>query len=448
MNAAVDTIVARATAAGNGGIGVVRISGPTPRVEAMANQLLGTCPQPRLAHYTVFKNAAGHAIDAGIALYFPAPHSFTGEAVLELQGHGGLVVLNELVEAAVSLGARRAEPGEFSKRAFLNDKIDLTQAEAIADLISAQSSQAARSAFRSLQGDFAEAVRALTETLIELRCFIEAAIDFPDEDIEFLEQGRIARRLQDLQHALSELEQRTQQGVRLREGLHIVIAGAPNAGKSSLLNCLSGQASAIVTDIPGTTRDALNEWIDLDGLPLHLVDTAGLRAETSDVIEQMGMVRTRAEIAKADRILIVQDSTQPLVAITDLPADIPVTYIMNKIDLLTKKPQPEGAEAGDRLYLSTKTGEGLMALKQHLKHCAGLAHTTEGAFSARSRHLQALRQAGQHINHALWQLTRCSALELSAEDLRLAHHALGEITGEFTADDLLGKIFSSFCIGK
>ena len=449
-----DTIVAPATAPGRGGIGVVRLSGPG--VPVIASALLGgRLPEPRRATLATFRDGAGEAIDSGLALYFPAPHSYTGEAVLELHGHGGPAVLASLVARAIELGARRAEPGEFTRRAYLNDKLDLAQAEAVADLIDAGSQAAARAALRSLQGAFSAEVHGLVEGLIELRVWVEAAIDFPEEDIDFLADPALAARVEALRARFDAVTQAARQGRVLRDGLTVVIAGRPNAGKSSLLNALAGHEAAIVTDLPGTTRDVVREQLDLDGLPLQVLDTAGLRVAgegPADVVEAEGIRRTRAEIARADRVLFVVDAaTDPAAtAYTDeratLPEGVPVTLVFNKVDLPTAlEVVVPGVDA--QLRLSARTGEGLAALRAHLQAAIGYSPTDTGAVSARARHLEALTRARATLEAACTLLAQRRG-ELVAEELRLAQRALGEITGEFTSDDLLGRIFGSFCIGK
>ena len=454
-----DTIVAPATAPGRGGIGVVRLSGPGVPVIAAALLPRGL-PEPRRATLATFCDGTGEAIDSGLALYFPAPHSYTGEAVLELHGHGGPAVLAALVARAIELGARRAEPGEFTRRAYLNAKLDLAQAEAVADLIDAGSQAAARAALRSLQGAFSAEVHGLVEGLIELRVWVEAAIDFPEEDLDFLADPALTARVEALRARFDAVTQAARQGRVLRDGLTVVIAGRPNAGKSSLLNALAGHDAAIVTDLPGTTRDVVREQIDLDGLPLQVLDTAGLRVAgegPADVVEAEGIRRTRAEIARADRVLFVVDAaTDPAAtAYTDerasLPPGVPVTLVYNKVDLVTVDlPTAGGAEVPDvdaQLRLSARTGEGLAALRAHLQAAIGYSPTDTGAVSARARHLEALTRARAALEAACTLLAARRG-ELVAEELRLAQRALGEITGEFTSDDLLGRIFGSFCIGK
>ncbi len=453
-----DTIVAVATAPGRGGVGVVRVSGPLAPV--IAEGVLGVLPKPRLATHRVFRDADGQPLDDGIALWFPSPHSFTGEDVLELQGHGGPVVLDRVVRACLALGARLARPGEFSERAFLNDKVDLAQAEAIADLIEAGSEAAAKAALASLQGAFSHEVHDLTEKLIALRIYIEAALDFPEEEIDFLADQGLLTRLDDLLGQAARVRAAAHQGALLREGLHVVILGQPNAGKSSLLNALCGHEVAIVTDIPGTTRDVLRQHLSIDGLPLHLVDTAGLR-QSADVVEQEGIRRAWAEVERADRVLLVVDDRQGMAPedaaiLARLPERLAFTLVRNKIDL-SGRPAGEcliedWAEApGHRvteLALSARTGQGLDLLRDHLKACLGYQPGEGGVYLARRRHLEALEQAEHHIRAAQANLLHARAGELAAEELRYAQERLGEITGQFSADDLLGRIFSSFCIGK
>jgi len=438
-----DTIVAAATPPGTGGVGIVRVSGE--KTEQIARTLLGSLPEPRSAAYRAFRNADGQKIDAGLALYFPAPASFTGESVLELHGHGGPLVISLIVDAIVALGARHAEPGEFSQRAFLNGKLDLVQAEAIADLINAGTSQAARAALRSLSGKFSDAVNALAEQLIRLRMHVEAAIDFPEEEIDFLADDLLLARLEECAQAFALLQQQAQQGRVLRDGFQVVIVGRPNAGKSSLLNLLSGQDAAIVTEIAGTTRDILRERIDIDGLAVELVDTAGLR-EDPDRVEEEGIRRARKALQSADAVLWIQDGTvaEPEALGEPLPEGIPVTVVRNKIDLPESLPVVGEGVIG----LSAKTGEGLDALRQHIRKLAGYEDLGQGAFTARRRHLDALERAATHFSTGKMALQEAKAGELLAEELRLSHQALGEITGAVSSDDLLGRIFSQFCIGK
>jgi len=450
MDLKATTIAAIATPAGRGGIGIVRLSGP--RVASIASELLGDVPEPRRAALRIFRGADGQMIDGGLALYFPAPASFTGEDVLELHGHGGPIVMDLLLARCLELGARHAEPGEFSRRAFLNDKIDLTQAEAIADLIDSGSIEAARAASRSLQGEFSAAVHSLTEAVTETRMHVEAAIDFPEEEIDFLADTALRSRIDRALELCAQITAKARQGALLREGMTVVIAGRPNAGKSSLLNCLAGYAAAIVTDIPGTTRDVLRERINIDGMPLHIADTAGLR-EVADVVEAEGIRRAHEEMRRADRILYVIDATRALddeaVAqeTSSLPANVPVTWIFNKVDLAGGRARLEQAQP-PRVFVSATTGEGIELLRAHLKECMGFVGADAGTISARRRHLDALARAETHLQQAATQLIEHRAGELMAEELRQAQQALAEITGEFTSDDLLGKIFSSFCIGK
>ncbi len=455
MTTARETIAAVATAQGRGGVGIVRVSGP--RARPIAITLAGLEPKPRHAHYGPWHDNDGEVIDQGLLLFFPGPNSFTGEDVLELQGHGGPVVLDMLLQRCLSLGARQARPGEFSERAFLNDKLDLAQAEAIADLIEASSTQAARNALRSLQGEFSRRVHELTERLIQLRIYVEAAIDFPEEEIDFLADGHVLSQLDAVRDYLSTVLREAGQGALLRDGMTVVIAGRPNAGKSSLLNALAGREAAIVTDIAGTTRDVLREHIHIDGMPLHVVDTAGLR-DTEDQVERIGVERALKAIAEADRVLLVVDSTAPEAVdpfalwpefLDQRPDPARVTLIRNKADLSQESIGLETCDDGHvTLTLSAKSSEGLELLREHLKACMGFEQTAESGFSARRRHLEALRQAQASLEHGRHQLTLMGAGELLAEDLRQAQHYLGEITGAFSSDDLLGRIFSSFCIGK
>ncbi|MWP61313.1 tRNA uridine-5-carboxymethylaminomethyl(34) synthesis GTPase MnmE [Gilliamella sp. Pas-s25] len=450
-----DTIVAQATPPGRGGVGILRISGP--KVQAVAQAVLGKLPKPRHADYLPFLASDGSTLDEGIALFFPNPYSFTGEDVLELQGHGGPVILDLLLKRVLEVPhVRIARPGEFSERAFLNDKLDLAQAEAIADLIDASSEQAAKSAISSLQGVFSKKVNALVESLIHLRIFTEAAIDFPEEEIDFLSDGKIEAQLNEVIARLSEVRQEAKQGSLLREGMKVVIAGRPNAGKSSLLNALAGRDAAIVTDIAGTTRDVLREHIHIDGMPLHIIDTAGLR-EASDEVERIGIERAWQEIEQADRVLFMVDSTTTIETnpeklwpefIERLPKQMPVTVIRNKADLTGEALGYSEVNGYSLIQLSARTGEGMTLLRDHLKQVMGFSSSTEGGFLARRRHLQALEKAAEHLNNGKYQLITFHAGELLAEELRLAQEALSEITGEFTSDDLLGRIFSSFCIGK
>ncbi|MFP5506556.1 MAG: tRNA uridine-5-carboxymethylaminomethyl(34) synthesis GTPase MnmE [Gammaproteobacteria bacterium] len=445
-----DTIAAIATPPGRGGVGIVRVSGD--RAPEIARSLLGILPSPRRAELHQFADAHGEPIDAGLALYFPAPQSFTGEHVLELHGHGGPVVLDLLLARVLELGARAARPGEFSERAFLNDKLDLAQAEAIADLIDAGTAQAARAALRSLDGEFSRRVHALVEALIHMRMYVEAAIDFPEEEVDFLNDGEILRQLQALEAQFAELRANAQQGRLLREGMTVVIAGRPNAGKSSLLNALAGHQAAIVTPVAGTTRDVLREHIQIDGMPLHVIDTAGLR-DSADPIEQEGMKRAWRAIESADRLLLVIDdqigfTDDDALILDQLPPQLPHTLVHNKIDLSGHAPSAPQDSAAERIHLSAHTGAGLDALRAHLKRCMGYTGADVHGFSARRRHLDALARAWDHVQAGRERLEKEHAGELLAEELHQAQRALNEITGEFSSDDLLGRIFASFCIGK
>lgn len=449
-----DTIAAIATAPGRAGVGIIRVSGPL--AGTIGRQLLGLDPKPRYAHYGPFLGGDGQVIDEGIGLFFPNPHSFTGEDVLELQGHGGTVILDLLLREVCERGARLARPGEFSERAFLNDKMDLTQAEAIADLIESSSEQAARCAMRSLQGAFSQRIDSLVEALTHLRIYVEAAIDFPEEEIDFLADGKVAGDLQTIMDDLDRILVEAQQGTILRDGMRVVIAGRPNAGKSSLLNTLAGREAAIVTAIEGTTRDVLREHIHIDGMPLHVIDTAGLR-DSPDEVEKIGIARAWEEIEQADRILLMVDATttdavDPEAIWPDfihrLPTGAPLTVIRNKVDLSGEAAGLNENGPVPVVRIAAKSGDGIEALRDHLKACMGYATTTEGGFLARRRHLVALQQAQASLQQGQAQLEGYGAGELLAEDLRQAQDALGEITGAMTPDDLLGKIFSSFCIGK
>jgi tRNA modification GTPase len=465
-----DTIVAAATPPGRGGIGIVRLSGP--KVPEIAAVMLGELPRPRHVTLARFLDARREPIDAGLALFFPAPASYTGEHVLELHGHGGPLVIEALVTRVLELGARRAQAGEFTQRAFLNDKLDLAQAEAIADLIDAGSREAVRAAMRSLQGEFSAMVRGLTEAVIDLRTYVEAAIDFPEEEIDFLADRELLERFQAVREHLEGVLESARQGRLLHDGMTVVIAGRPNAGKSSLLNRLAGYDAAIVTPIPGTTRDVVRERIAIDGMPLHVLDTAGLR-HAGDPVEEEGMRRARAEIERADRVLFVIDAVEDPSAAAwreervRLPADVPVTLVLNKCDIagslekspaaifqtVASLPGAKGAALAPcaeppRLYVSALTGAGIEVLRGHLKGCMGFQTVEGGAISARLRHLESLARARGHVEEAERQLTERRAGELVAEELRAAQTALNEITGEFTSDDLLGRIFAGFCIGK
>jgi tRNA modification GTPase len=439
-----DLIAAIATAPGRGGIGVVRLSGTD--LSGVIEGVIGRRLKPRHATYARFLDRDGVALDEGIAIHYPAPASFTGEDVLELQGHGGPLVLQMILERCLELGARPAEPGEFSRRAFLNGKIDLAQAEAIADLIDAQSQQAARSAVRSLQGAFSVEVHAMVEALIRLRMLVEACLDFPEEEIDFLRQADASGQLDDIARRLQSVQERAQQGALLREGMTVVLIGQPNVGKSSLLNRLAGYEAAIVTDIAGTTRDTVREAIQIEGVPIHVVDTAGLR-ETTDPVEIQGITRTWDAVARADVALLLVDATHGVSAreadiLAALP-DIPMITVHNKIDL-THEPA-RLSDDGREIWLSAKEGSGIELLQRRLLELAGWRMAGGGSFMARSRHLAALNQAARHLDAAR---TRLDQLELFAEELRQAQEALSAITGEFTSDDLLGVIFSRFCIGK
>ncbi|MBT4810866.1 MAG: tRNA uridine-5-carboxymethylaminomethyl(34) synthesis GTPase MnmE [Thiotrichales bacterium] len=448
MSVAEETICAQATANGRGGVGILRLSGEQTR--SIAEQILGKLPTPRVAELLDFNDEQGQPIDQGLAIFFPDPNSFTGEDVLELQGHGGPVVMDQLMRRVLRLGARAARPGEFSERAFLNGKMDLVQAEAIADLIDSASEQAARSAVRSLQGAFSIEVHQLVEWVTELRIYVESSMDFPEEEIDFLAEGDVSSRLENIIQQLERVLESAKEGVLLQEGMTLVIAGRPNAGKSSLLNALSGKESAIVTEIPGTTRDLLKEQVEIDGLPIHIIDTAGLR-ESEDRVEQEGIRRAWLEIEKADRVLLLVDDQQGIMAEDQQTlqqiqqgGEVPVTIVRTKVDL-------SGGKAGlhnGEIALSSKAGLGMDALRDFLKQAAGYQASGEGTFLARRRHLEALQQARCSLQQGREQLNDFHAGELLAEELRMAQEALSEITGEFSSDDLLGKIFSSFCIGK
>ena len=441
-----DTICAIATPPGVGGIGIVRVSGPAAK--AVAEAMLGRLPRPRLATFCNFAGDDGETLDSGLALFFPAPHSFTGEDVLELQGHGGPVILNLVLQRVLGLGARMARAGEFSERAFLNDRMDLVQAEAVSDLIESGTEAAARAAQRSLEGEFSAVIHQLQAALTELRVFVESAIDFPDEEIDFLAESDVTQRLQNIEKQLSELLVNARQGRLLRDGIVVAISGKPNAGKSSLLNALAGADVAIVTEVPGTTRDVLREQVHIDGVPLHLVDTAGIR-DTEDAIEAEGIRRARAALAEADIVLNLVDVTDPAASPQpEVESSNHALLVLNKIDLLEAPPKPTtGAVA-----ISAKTGAGLDRLRHTILEKAGGAGrapgNAEGAFTARQRHIDALKRVARHLQTGREQMESHQAGELLAEELRLAQHALGEITGEVTPDDLLGEIFASFCIGK
>ncbi|NGR06723.1 tRNA uridine-5-carboxymethylaminomethyl(34) synthesis GTPase MnmE [bacterium SGD-2] len=449
-----DPIAAIATAPGKGGIGVVRISGPN--LDGLAAALFDTPLKARHAHYLPFNDSQGQPIDAGIVLYFKGPHSYTGEDVLELQGHGGPAVLRRVlqhcIEAGRPWGVRHAQPGEFTQRAFLNDRLDLAQAEAVADLIDASSEAAARSAMASLSGAFSKAVSELNERIIHLRMLVEATLDFPEEEIDFLEKYQAKPTLDGIIADLAAIRRDARQGMILREGLHVVLAGRPNVGKSSLLNALAGDDVAIVTAIAGTTRDRVIQQIHIDGVPIHIVDTAGLR-ETDDEVERIGIARTWAEIERADVVIHLQDArdaTDELeVQIAQrLPARTPILTVVNKVDLIDAT-AGAGTSEEDTLYISAKTGHNLDQLRRRLLDIAGWSPGAQSPWLARERHLRALEEAGEHLNRAREHAEHDDqVLDLFAEELRLAHEALGAITGQFTSDDLLGEIFSSFCIGK
>jgi tRNA modification GTPase len=444
-----DTIVARATPAGRGGVAVIRISGPG--VRELGAAILGELPAPRYATLAGFRDTDGETLDVGLALFFPAPNSFTGEDVLELHAHGGPVITELLIERVAQLGARLARPGEFTERAFLNDKLDLAQAEAIADLIDADSRTAARAAQRSLRGDFSAVVLALNEQVTELRTWVEAAIDFPDEDVDFLDSEELRGRMNSAAVSFEELDRTVRLGCLLRDGIHVVIAGRPNAGKSSLLNALAGYEAAIVTPVPGTTRDLVREHLDVDGLPVHVVDTAGLR-EAGDLVEQEGVRRARAELARADHALVVVDASRPdeaglEVLLSELPAGLGRTIVRNQIDLTVEAPGLPVAD-GSVVNVSALTGAGLAQLRQRIRDVAGFHPAGEGLITARRRHLESLQTARRHFEVARQQLEMRQAGELMAEELLQVQNALAEITGEFTTDDLLGRIFGAFCIGK
>ncbi|MGH8679623.1 MAG: tRNA uridine-5-carboxymethylaminomethyl(34) synthesis GTPase MnmE [Burkholderiales bacterium] len=442
-----DPIAAIATAPGMSGIGVVRVSGP--RLEPVIAGIIGRPLLPRHAVLAEFRDAQGGVIDQGIAVFFPAPHSYTGEDVLELQGHGGPVVLHLLLRRCLELGARPAQPGEFTQRAYLNDKLDLAQAESVADLISAATDTAARGALRSLQGVFSQKIEELVRDLIELRTLVEATLDFPEEEIEFLRQADGEGRLATLRARLRELLAASQQGSLLREGIQIVLAGQPNVGKSSLLNRLAGEELAIVTEVPGTTRDAIRQSINLEGIPGHIIDTAGLR-EARDPVERIGIERAWGAIEQADLLLLLIDATQgegegDRSILSKLPSTLPCIRVMNKTDLLTGPSAQARRDGPNKVWLSARTGAGIDFLRQLLLETVGWQGKSEGLFMARERHVQALERAQGHLESAALQGRR---LELFAEELRLAQESLGTITGEFTSEDLLGEIFGRFCVGK
>ncbi len=442
-----ETIAALATPPGRGGIGVIRISGA--EAPHIAEIMLGRAPRPRHAELAEFRSPEGEVLDQGLALYFPGPHSFTGEHVLELHGHGGMVIMDRLLQCALALGARPARAGEFSERAFLNGKIDLLQAEAIADLIDSASHQAARSALHSLQGDFSRRIEQLGNVLLELRAYVEAGLDFPDEELDLLADGQVIERLEQLQNQLAAIQAQARQGFLLKEGMNLVIAGSPNVGKSSLLNRLVGRDTAIVTAVAGTTRDIVRDSLHLDGMPLHVMDTAGLR-DTDDPVEQEGIRRTRAALERADLVLLLSDDREdePSSAslLDGLPPGLETLSVRNKCDL---SGNPAGLTEQGALRISAKTGAGLDLLRHHLKARMGYhgGGESEGTFMARRRHLEALGRATESLDNALVR-GRDGGLELVAEELRQCQHALGEMTGQVNSEDLLEKIFSSFCIGK
>ncbi len=442
-----DTIAAIATASGAGGIGVVRVSGPLSR--AIATEVLGHCPAPRHAAYLDFKQANGDLIDRGIAIFYPNPHSYTGEDVLELQAHGGTALMQIVLSRCIALGARQAEPGEFTRRAYLNDKMDLAQAEAVADVINAATVEAAKSAVRSLSGEFSQRINALLLKLIDLRMYVEACLDFPEEEIDFITQGRVGEKLGAIAAELSSVFANAKQGSLLREGINVVLVGQPNVGKSSLMNQLAGEEIAIVTSIAGTTRDTIKNAIQINGVPLHIIDTAGLR-ETDDEVEKFGIARTWRATETANIALLLIDAAHGITdtekSILDrLPQEIAKIWVHPKIDVTQEPALIEEKNQATHIYLSAKTGVGVELLKAQLLKLAGYQSNSEGVFMARARHLQALAEVEAHLRLAVSQI---SSAELVAEELRLAQESLSSITGEFTPDDLLGEIFSKFCIGK
>lgn len=442
-----DTIAAIATGTSAGGIGIIRVSGHLS--QSIAQAIVGLSLKPRYAHYHDFKDADGSLIDRGIAIFYPNPHSYTGEDVIELQAHGGMALLQVLLARCIALGARQAKPGEFTERAYLNGKLDLAQAEAVADLINAATTEAAKSAARSLSGEFSNTIQVLLQQLIDVRLFVEACLDFPEEEIDFISQGRVQEKTTALQVTVQKIFNQAKQGALLRDGLHVVLIGQPNVGKSSLLNALAGEEVAIVTAIAGTTRDTIKSAIQINGVPLHVIDTAGLR-ETDDEVEKFGIAKTWRATETANIALILVDSTHGITekekSILDrLPQEIAKIWVHNKIDLSNEVPKIEKIAEETHVFISAKTGLGLMQLKEHLLQLVGFQSTGEGLFMARARHLEALDVVSKHLQIALMQIQRS---ELVAEELRLAQQALNSITGEFTPDDLLGEIFSRFCIGK
>lgn len=441
------TIAAIATGSSAGGIGVVRVSGPLSATIAKA--ILGDCPSPRHASYLPFINSDDSVIDRGIAIFYSNPHSYTGEDVLELQAHGGTAVLQMLLARCIALGAQQAQPGEFTQRAYLNDKIDLAQAESVADLINASTIEAAKSAMRSLSGEFSERVQQLLSEMIQLRLFVEACLDFPEEEIDFITQGRVFEKIIQVQASVKSVFNQAKQGALLREGFHVVLIGQPNVGKSSLMNALAGEELAIVTDVAGTTRDTIKTAIQIKGVPLHVVDTAGLR-ETADEVEKFGISRTWLAAESANIALLLLDATHgigrdELSILSRLPDEIHKIWIHNKVDLSNQAPKIEEIDDQHHIYLSAKTGDGLALLKETLLNLVGYQDAGEGVFMARARHLEALDKVSKHL---LFAKEHINAAELVAEELKLAQTQLSNITGEFTPDDLLGEIFSQFCIGK
>ncbi|HSI24789.1 MAG TPA: tRNA uridine-5-carboxymethylaminomethyl(34) synthesis GTPase MnmE [Methylotenera sp.] len=442
-----ETIAAIATASGAGGIGVVRVSGPLS--QSIASQILDQCPAPRYAAYLPFYDSHHTLIDRGIAIYYQNPNSYTGEDVLELQAHGGTALMQMLLARCIELGARQAEPGEFTRRAYINDKIDLAQAEAVADVINASTMEAAQSAMRSLSGEFSNSINALLTKLIDLRMYVEACLDFPEEEIDFISQGKVAEKLAAIITELKTVFAKARQGSLLREGMQVVLVGQPNVGKSSLMNQLSGEEVAIVTPIAGTTRDAIKNMIQINGLPLHITDTAGLR-DTNDEVEKIGIARTYRALESAQVALLLVDAAHDIgdeekSILSHLPQEIAKIWVHNKIDVTQEAAKNVLETNGTHIYLSAKTGEGVDLLKQHLLQIAGYQQNAEGVFMARARHLEALKQVDAHLQQAQIAMPQS---ELIAEELRLAQEALSSITGEFTPDDLLGEIFSKFCIGK